>query len=276
MQETDTPVTTIRRTLAAVLAAAVLLSGCSAGGDAESASDNPEATSSVSTPVEGPTTKAPNKGRFATALAFTRLVHVGKYSRAASMVEADSPAARYIAHQVADTKAYQIDGRGVSGEEDEPTIDGDEKTGKILIEPTGDSAAYTWKQFAYDDAGKIRAWTGASGPVGSVLWTRESRDSGLGVSARLVSAYRTNAGSMEMVVEFAAKRDVQLSYGASYSPRGGYRQNATDQCSQNELDKGEQTLCFYTFEDAKFKGTLRLKVASAKGYQTANLVLAIR
>jgi len=81
---------------------------------------------------------------------------------------------------------------------------------------------------------------------------------------------------MEMVVEFTAKRDVQLSYGASYSPRGGYRQNVTDQCSQNELDKGEQTLCFYNFEDAKWKGSLRLKVASAKGYQTANLVLAIR
>ena len=253
----------------------MVLTGCSSGGAPESGPDIPEATPNVSTPVDSPTT-APSSDHFDSALEFTRLVMTDKYSRATTMVEANSPAARYIAYQLAIDKAHRIDGRDVSSGEDDWTFDGDKRTGKIRIESTDGSAVYTWKQFAFDGAGKIRAWTGASGPVGSVLWTRESRDSGLGASARLVSAYRSNDGAMNMVVEFSTKRDVELSYTASYSARGGYRQNSTDQSSQNELNKGEKTLTYYTFDDAKFRGTLRLKVVSAKGYKTAALVLAIR
>lgn len=270
------PVTTVRQGLAAALIASLLLTGCAIGGTAEGGTDIPDATPKVKSLKVSPTTAPPGRDNFDTALEFTRLVHLGKHSQARSMVEANSPAARYITHQLADTKAYRMDGLSDSNSADDWTITGDAKTGKIRIKPTDGSASYTWRQFAFSGAGKITAWTGASGPIASVLWTRESKASGLGVTARLVSAYRTNAGAMRMVVDYSTTRDVELNYIARYTGRGGYRQNSTEQSSQDKLGKGEKTFTHYSFEDAKFGGTLRLKVASPDGYQTANLVLAIR
>jgi hypothetical protein len=262
-----------RHRLVAALATSLLLTGCS-GGIVGSGTENPAATAEPSS--ANPTIAAPSSGYFASALTFTRLVHLGKHSQAGSLVEPHSAAARYIAHQLADTKAYKMDGLGDSNGEDDWTIDGNERTGKVRIKPSDGSASYTWEQFTYSGAGKITGWTGASGPIESVLWTRESQDSGLGVTVRLVSAYRTNIGAMRMVVDYSTKRDVELSYTASYAARGGDRQNSTEQSSQNELDKGEETFTHYSFPDAEFGGTLRLKVAVAKGGQTVNLVLAIR
>ena len=91
-----------------------------------------------------------------------------------------------------------------------------------------------------------------------------------------MSAYRTNIGAMRMVVDYSTTRDVELSYTASYAARGGDRQDSTEQSSQNELEKGEETFTHYSFADATFGGTLRLKVVSIEGGQAANLVLAIR
>ncbi|HSU36544.1 MAG TPA: hypothetical protein VLJ88_12875 [Propionibacteriaceae bacterium] len=262
-----------RQRLAAVLAASLLLSGCS-GGMAGSGTGNPGAAPEAST--ANPTTAPPSSDYFASALTFTRLVHLGKHSQARSLVEPNSPAARYIAHQLADTKAYKVDGLSDSNVENDWTIAGDEETGKVRIKPSDGSASYTWEQFTYSGAGKITGWTGASGPIESALWTRGSSDTGLGVTARLVSAYRTNIGAMRMVVDYSTDRDVDLSFTASYAARGGSRQNSTEQSFANELDKGKKTFTHYSFADATFGGTLRLKVASMNGSETANLVLAIR
>jgi hypothetical protein len=260
---------------AAALAVSLLLTGCSAG-IAGSGTENPAAVPKASTAADRPKTATPRSDHFAAAIEFTRLVHLGKHARAKSLVEPNSPAARYIAHQLADTKAYEMDGLSDSNVEGDWTIDGDEQTGKVRIKPSDGSASYTWDQFAYSGVGKITGWTGASGPIESVLWTRESQDTGLGVTARLVSAYRTNIGAMRMVVDYSTKRDVDLSYTASYAARGGNPRNSTEQSAQDELNKGEETFTHYSFADAQFGGTLRLKVASTKGGQTAYLVLDIR
>jgi hypothetical protein len=261
-----------RQRLAAALAASLLLTGCS-GGIAGSVTENPDAAPEATTANPA----APSSSDYlASALKFTRLVHLGKHSQAQSLVEPNSPAARYIAHQLADTKAYKIDGLGDSNVEGDWKISGDEKTGKVRIKPSDGSASYTWEQFTYSGAGNITGWTGASGPIESALWTRESSDTGLGVTVRLVSAYRTNIGAMRMVVDYSTKRDVELSYTASYAARGGDRQDATEQSSQNELEEGEETVTHYSFADATFGGTLRLKVVSIEGGQAADLVLAIR
>ena len=271
-RKADTPVIFARQRLVAALAASLLLTGCS-GGIAGSGAENPEAAPEAST--ANPTAPS-SRDYFASALKFTRLVHLGEHTRAGSLVEPSSPAARYIAHQLADTRAYKIDGLGDSNVESDWTIDGDDKTGKVRIKPSDGSASYTWERFTYSAAGKITGWTGASGPIESALWTRESQDSELGVTVRLVSAYRTNIGAMRMVVDYSTNRDVDLSYTASYAARGGDRQNSTEQSSPSELDKGEETFTHYSFADAKFGGTLRMKVASTKGGRTADLVLAIR
>ena len=261
-----------RQRLVAALAASLLLTGCS-GGIAASGTENPQAAPEATT--ANPTAPS-SSDYFASALEFTRLVHLGKHSQARSVVEPNSPAARYITHQLADTKAYKIDGLGDSNVEGDWRISGDEKTGKVRIKPSDGSASYTWDEFTYSGAGKITGWTGASGPIEAALWTRESSDTGLGVTVRLVSAYRTNIGAMRMVVDYSTKRDVDLSYTASYAVRGGSRQNSTEQSSKNELEKGKETFTHYSFDDAQFGGTLRLKVASMNGSETANLVLAIR
>ena len=207
-RKADTPVIIARHRLAAALAASLLLTGCSAG-IAGSGAEIPEAAPEAST--ANPTAPYRARDHFASALKFTRLVHLGKHSQAGSLVEPSSPAARYIAHQLADTKAYKIDGLGDSNVEGDWTISSDDKTGKVRIKPSDGSASYTWEHFTYSGAGKITGWTGASGPIESALWTRESSDTGLGVTVRLVSAYRTNIGAMRMVVDYSTKRDVELS-----------------------------------------------------------------
>ena len=81
---------------------------------------------------------------FASALTFTRLVHLGKHSQAGSLVEPHSAAARYIAHQLADTKAYKIDGLDDSNVEGDWTINGNDKTGKVLHDINLDDP--NWKE----------------------------------------------------------------------------------------------------------------------------------
>ena len=109
-----------------------------------------------------------------------------------------------------------------------------------------------------------------------MLWTRESRDSAVGVSARLVSAYRMNAGPMLIIVEFSSQtqRHVKL-HGQLRDPRW-LSTKSTEQSSRNDLDQGDKTLSYYSFDDAEFNGKLRLKATSANGYRTADLVLTIR
>jgi hypothetical protein len=168
---------------------------------------------------------------FKTAVKFTKLAHTDKYEAAKELVAPGSAADRYVIHQLKLQKAYQISGQDPGGEE--PSIDSDKGKRSIRIEFTGeDGYSYTWKDFTFDH-GKVTGWTGKSGLVASVLWSRASKDSALGTTARLVSAYRSNAGSMFVVVEFSTKRDVDLAYTASYAAKGGYRQNASDSSGED-------------------------------------------
>jgi hypothetical protein len=262
------------RVAGAILGATLALAGCSGGG----ASDHPvqQTEPTVSTPPDETPAPTPVSDDFATAVKFTKLTHQSRYKEASGLVVPESPAARYLAHQTLMRKAQQIAGYNQSGDE-EPSLKPDPTTGTIKIRYEDQSEGetkYTWRDFTFEQ-GKITGWTGASGPVKDVLWSRESKDSALGATAELASAYRTNAGNMDVVVEWCAKRDIDLSYEPSYSAKGGYRQHASD-FNADELADGEKTLAYYTFDDAKFGGKLRLKIASASGYSTANLELAIK
>jgi hypothetical protein len=258
----------------AVLLLLLALVGCSGAG----AQDHPSAPSepSVSTPAdETPTEPA---GDFATAVKFTRLVYQSEYKKANALVVPESPAARYLVAQVSIDKAQRIAGYDPSDNEEPDSIKPDPTTGSIKVkfvkteeEP---ATSYVWKDFTYDQ-GKITGWTGKSGPIKDRLWTRTTTDSKLGARAKLESAYLSSSGTLFIVVEVSAKRDVDLGYMPSYAAKSGYRQNASDS-SGDELAKGEKTLVYCTFDDAKFGGKLRLKIASASGYDTANLELAIK
>jgi hypothetical protein len=139
----------------------------------------------------------------------------------------------------------------------------------------GKALGYTWRNFTYDQ-GKITGWTGASGPIGSVLWTRQTFGESRGRKAVLKSAYLSNDKAMNIVVELSSSRGTTWG-NAEYTAKGGYRQTATDQGAGN-LSKGEKTLGYFSFEDAKFGGTLHIPHYDADGTAEGNweLVLAIK
>jgi hypothetical protein len=267
----------MRKLASLVTLLALLLAGCSGGGAADQGSGASEVSPTVSIPTNSPPATTPSEDRdFATAVKFTKLVHKDEYSKAETLVQPGSAANRYVEFQKLSNKAQRIDGQDTRIDPATLGFDPNKKTHSIRIRIDDENPlTYVWKDFTFDQ-GKITGWTGKSGPVGAVLWTKMSKDSALGTTARLVSAYRANSGSMLMVVEFSSTRGADLGYMPSYVAKGGYRQNASSWSSQDELGKGEKTLIYYIFDDAKFGGKLYLKVASPTGYSTAKLELAIR
>ncbi len=263
------------RVAAAILGATLALAGCSGGDSA------PQQVSTLAPSVTPttPTTTAPDPRKdFDAAIEFTELVYDNDYREARELMKPESPAARYLDHQAAVDKAFKISGQGAR-ETSDITVDPDKEKREIKITYPGDGEdggedSVVWKDFMFDQ-GKITEWSNPLGPISENLWTRSSEDTALRTTARLVSAYRANDGDLYVVVEFSAKKDVDLSYTASYAADDGYRQEATDS-SGDELAKGEKTLAYYMFEDAEFGGKLRLKIASASGYSTGNLELRVR
>jgi len=123
-------------------------------------------------------------------------------------------------------------------------------------------AGYTVLRFTYDQ-GRVTGWTGKSGPIDNVLWTRETSGKSRGRKAVLKSAYLSNAGYLNVTVELSSS--VGTGWGdATYTAKGGYRQTASNQGAQ-DLAKGEKTLAYLVFEDAKFGGVMHLEYYDADG-----------
>lgn len=212
---------------------------------------------------------------------FTKLTHDSEYTAAAELVKPESPAARYLAHQTLANKAEVIAGAG--GDEDVPTIKPDKAKQTIKIsfpaeEPVeGEKAAkaltYTWKNFTFDQ-GQITGWTGASGPIKNVLWTRQTSDESEGRKAVLKSAYKANNGDVSIVVELSSKVATGWNSG-EYTAMDGYRQVLRYEYA-SELSKGEKTLGSYVVEKAEFGGQLHLPYTDAEGVDEGELLLTIK
>jgi hypothetical protein len=269
--------------IAALVLVAFLAAGCSGGG----AADQPQGEPTVSTPADE--TPAPTlTGDFATAVEFTKLVHRDKYSKAAELAVSESPAARYVAHQVLMRKAERINGYYRDPSTRKTRFKPDAAAGSIKITDTelqevgdesgGDKetkAVYTWHSFTFDQ-GKLTGWTGKTGPIEKVLWSRTTTDSSRGTRAELKSAYRANGGNLFVVVELSASKG--RGFGdATYTARGGYRQTVLEQGAM-DVSKGEKTLAYFVFEDAKFGGTLHLPYYDENGSSYGNweIKLAIK
>ena len=276
----------MKKTALAILTAALLgLSACSGGSGGAQASQAPSGDVTVSTPPDTPTpsptpTEDPNKD-FKTAVEFTTLTHNDEHAEAARLVKPESPAARYLAHQTLAAKAEKIG--GAPDNDEVPTIKSDAKTQSIKVtfaadEPVeGEKAkkplTYTWKDFTFDD-GKITGWTGKSGPVKNVLWTRETTAAAKGRKAVLKSAYKANSGALVIVVELSSKVATGFTYG-EYAANGGYRQEVSDQYD-SELSKGEKTLAEFVVPDAPFGGKLHIPFTDAEGFDQGEMLLTIK
>ena len=252
-----------------------LAAGCSGGGANDPAQEPQQAEPTVSTPMDQTPTPEP-VGDFATAVKFTKLSHQQRHKEANELVVPESPAARYLAHQVLITKAQSIAGYD-SSDEPQPSIKPDAATASIKIKfaKTEDSPAlsYVWKDFTFEQ-GKITGWTGKSGPVKDVLWSRTTTDSKLSPRAKLESAYRSNNGNLFVVVELSASKG--RGFGdAEYSARGGYRQAVAEQ-NASDLSKGEKTLAYFAFKNAKFGGTLHIPFYDDTGSSYGDWTLMLK
>jgi hypothetical protein len=164
-----------------------------------------------------------------------------------------------------------------------PEIDPDPAKGSIKLtflaeaetqqEARAKAISHVWKDFTYE-AGKVTGWTGKSGPVKDVLWTRTTRDESRGRRAELKSAYLSNIGTLIAGVELASSEASQF-WEAEYTARGGYRQAASEYGAR-DLSEGEKTLGYYIFEDAKFGGTLHIPYSDGDGTSQGDWELETR
>lgn len=268
------------KSILAALAVASLLvvTGCSGVRDT-----TPEpavaVTPSVSVPEDTVAPEPAEQENFAAAVRFAELVHDSAYDELSKFVASDSPAARYVVHQLSTQEAQELDGSFVGPDSGGGfTVEPNRAKRTIRVESLDGDVAYTWKDFAYDAKGKIRTWNNGSGPLDEALWTRRSKDSAMGTEANLISAYRSSGGNLIVVVEASTSRAVSFAYDemATYLPKSGYRQKAFAYTTISDLNKGEKTLLWYEFKKAKLGGTLTIHLYNEKTYDEADLKLKIK
>lgn len=275
--------------MASAAIAVTVIAGCSTGGTGTTptADSTPAVSLPGDRPSSGSSTPAPSEdgaGDFSSAVEFTRLAHIGDYGAAGGLVADNSPAARYIAHQIAYRRAYELNGQPLTeSSSNDVTIDGDAKTGDIKIEITDgdDTTKYTWKNFTFDESGKITAWTGKSGPIDGALWSKSDSDEAHSVTVKLVSAYVSNGGSLTVVTEVSSlKRAIRVD-DAVFTPADGYRQQDTAGL-YTEVGKGEKAMTVFSFPDAKIGGKLRLELGRidtddpSSSYELATVTLHVK
>lgn len=232
----------------------------------------PAASSAPSSASAAPSLEAPREN-FENAVAFTRASHESDYAKARSFASPDSDAGRYLDHMENVTKAYKVSGNEVG--QDEFAVE-PSKDSKSIVVDDGETS-YTWKDFTYDSKGQVTSWTGASGKVGDVLWSKGDEDTAMDTTVTLVSAYRANSGAMFVVAEVSAKRSVNLDlFGATYTADGDYKQKAYDASSVSDLRKGEKTLVYLVFNDADFGGTVKLAVNTPDYTKTGTIKLTVK
>ena len=272
---------------AAAIALAAVLAGCS-GAPEEPAAEPAGSTSdvTVSTAPESPTptpsaSASDQSDDFETAVEFTRLTHEDKNKEASRLVVPESPAARYLAHQVLIRKARII--ARVPDQGNFPTVKADRKTQSIgIVYPTeepveGEKSSkpltYTWQDFTFDQ-GKVTGWTGASGPVKDVLWTRQTTAKSEGRKAVLKSAYLANSKSVWITVELSSRVETGFA-SAEYAAEDGYRHGMVEQYA-SELSEGEKTLAYFVVVYPEFGGTLHIPYTDVEGFDEGELVLTIK
>jgi hypothetical protein len=253
--------------IAALALVTLLATACSGGG----AAGQLPGEVTVSTPPDESVSPT-SRGDFATAVTFTQLVHKDKLKEAGALVKPESAAARYIVHRQGFVKADKI--AGYTPEPFKGSFRRDPATGSIKIKDTGGDKkiTYTWKDFTYDQ-GKVTGWTGKTGPVESVLWSRQSSDSSRGRKAELKSAHLANSGSLFVVVELSSSKSTGWG-DAEYAAKDGHRQGASDQ-STRDLSGDQKTLALFGFADAKFGGKLHIPYYEEDGTSEGNWELEL-
>ena len=271
----------VRAALVAVAILGAALTGCSGGGAGSTTNPSQNQTGTSSTVP----TSQPSRDDFKTALKFTQLVHDGEYGKADDLVAPSSAAERYVTHQRKYAEAQEGATYGIE-------LPGHEvwrrRTGSIKIErdpepipqepggvpQMGKPVKYTWSAFKFDPMGKITSWDTGQGPLERTLMSKPATGKAYGLKAELISANWSNDGDLDSVIQMSATRKTAW-YGASYSPKKGFRRELYSYSEMTSLEKGDRVLITMTFRKASIPGVLRI-TAEAPDLNEATIKLPIR
>lgn len=192
-----------------------------------------------------------------------------------------SPADRYLTHQANVQAAYTANG---SSSTTKPTFTfaDDDDNGTITITPPSTDASptkpYTWSQFKTDPDGKIVSWTGASGPVESVLWTQDASGTGGGQTVTLKSAYKSNLGALFVVAEVTMNAyTADADAGPTYVAADGLTRTANlSSFPGGKVAKGSKALIVYYFDQAPLGGTMHYTALDGDGYHKGTVNITIQ
>lgn len=261
----------------ALVAAALLmvaLGSCSSGKGGPSAdappsstvptqlqSPSPARSSSAAESPSAPQSPTPTATPdFENAVLFVRAIHDDELERAADFAAADSDAARYVSHRLALYRAGRTTGEDLGFDKNYFAVEGNESTGEIEISGN-DGESYVWNRFKFD-GDKVSSFSSDRGSVGSLLWSRESKVSTNGTTARLISAYDSASG-LQLVVEISAEKDIikPVPREATYTPTDGYRQEASAASELYDIvPGGEKTLLYFLFDDGDLGGRYQIPI----------------
>lgn len=239
-------------------------SGCTGN-----ARDTADTIVSASAPTQSASTSAsvaPTEGSaqisWETVADFVSASHEADYETAFRLAAPDSPAYRYVLHQQAAHEAQVTSGN--APENLDYTIEANQDAGTVSIDYTdndGDPAGYTWSDFKVDDRGRVYSWTGKSGPVADVLWSKDSHVTVAGTNVSLVSAYRANSGDLYVVLDVSpSKFALSPDYEPTFVGADKRTREATAAIVPDRIDKGTSGYLMYVFQGAKFGGTVTVNI----------------
>jgi hypothetical protein len=204
----------------------------------------------------------------ATLQAFSTAVFEERLDDAVQYVSPGSVAERYLTHQQALETGFNANGEGQSDPADRPTLTFSDGVATITYV---DSEPYTWDDFAFDEDGLVRSWTGKSGPIADTLWTQPWTGQSGGNTIDLVSAYRSSSGSLFVILKVTANEGATspFAYSATYSASDGITYSVESASQPQDIAAGSAGYVIMTFSGAPFGGTVNFDGSSPDDYSVS-------
>jgi len=257
----------VKRTLTLAAAAAITLSLAACSGT-EAPAEKPATTEAAETATASPTPTAepdPVAENWDDIVAFVEAVYVGETDTAMPLTAKGSPAAECVAYIRDNSLAEQTAGFDPHEFDDGYSFDDDERKQEVAIsfrDTTGngsDPQDYTWSDWKVTDDGKIKSWTGASGPINKVLGKKHDKQKAKGQTVKVAHAYQSNSGTVVIVLKVDSNVSGYPDYAPVYVGPDGVARKPT-QANATDLVEGATSYLSYAYTDADFGGKLKYLV----------------
>lgn len=230
----------------------LLVTGCSAPGSVADKVRSEASQSAV--PTQEP---EPEFDANAVTKEFVSAVYASDYENAVLLASPGSTAARYVTHQEATQKAYQVNGD--AGDFEAPTLTfGDDGSATATY---SEGTSFVWSDFQFDDRGLVSSWTTPSGDLAGLLWTQDWQGTVGPNTYTLVSAYKANSGDLYVTLRVDAGQGTSLfHYSASLVGTDSINYSV-DAASgpTNVIPAGSSAFVVLIFPQAPFGGTVHLQ-----------------